>query len=75
MCVNNEGCKPQHTNGRFLAFYKEPEVSIRFFKFFWNGFVYTKIRNPKFDSAMVFGKKKVRLQFRFQKLDSISDSE
>jgi hypothetical protein len=71
MCVNNDGCKHQQTNGQFLAFYEEPEVSIRFFKKNWNGFVDTKIGNPGFDFAMVFEKKKIRLQFWFQKLDSI----
>jgi hypothetical protein len=52
-------------------FMKSLKFQLDSLNFFWNGFVYPKIRNPKFDSAMVFEKKKIRLQFWFQKLDSI----
>lgn len=73
--VVKEGCMHQHTNGQFLAFNEEPEVLIRFFNFFWNGFVYTKIRNPKFDSAMVFEKKKNQAPVLVPKIRLNSDSE
>ncbi len=43
--------------------------------FFWNGFVYPKIRNPKFDSAMVFEEKKNQAPVLVPKIRLNSDSE
>jgi hypothetical protein len=73
MCVNNEGCKHQHTNGQ--SFYEEPEVSIRFFYFFGGMVLFTQKYEILSSNLLWFLKKKNQAPVLVPKIRLNSDSE